>query len=64
VERRGNVSGVAISYIIVLIVFVIGVITCSINDGYYDVQITRFFSDLGHNTLNPDGKSEYMESIG
>jgi membrane-associated phospholipid phosphatase len=62
--KKGKVSGVAISYVIVLIVFVFGVITCSIDGGMFDIRISKFFSDLGHNPLNPDGSPNIWSQLG
>ncbi len=62
--KKGKVSGVVISYIIVLIVFVIGVVICSIDGGNVDKEITMFFSNLGQNELNPDGSPNVWFQLG
>ncbi|MBN2151665.1 MAG: phosphatase PAP2 family protein [Candidatus Lokiarchaeota archaeon] len=63
--RKRKVSGVLVTYIIVLAVFVVGVIVCSIDGGSLDLQITKFFSDLGHKKpLNPDGSPNFWYQLG
>nr|MDO8119172.1 hypothetical protein [Candidatus Sigynarchaeota archaeon] len=53
-KKASKISGVAISYLIVVIFFVIGVIICSLDGGIYDRQITMFFYyQLGGTKTSP-----------
>ncbi|NMC04470.1 MAG: phosphatase PAP2 family protein [Candidatus Lokiarchaeota archaeon] len=63
-SKQRKMSGVALSYIIVLVAFAIGIIVCSVDGGSFDLQITKFFSDLGLNETNPDSSVNFWHQLG
>ncbi|MEX2681137.1 MAG: phosphatase PAP2 family protein [Candidatus Sigynarchaeota archaeon] len=59
-KNASRINGVAISYLIVVIIFVLGVIICSVDNGALDYQITMFFyKQLGGTEAFPGPMYEF-----